>query len=108
MRLIHVRIRLPGTPGSSESLKAAFHSHTTPEDKVGHLSVHLGDGGELTVGFFISAATLSAAETVAYAVTLRALDSVPALQQAYVTSYSAALVLALFDRMLQEPERRTE
>lgn len=49
-------------------------------------------------------ATLSAAESVAYAVTVRALGSEPALQQAYVTSCSAAPVPAVFDRMLQEPE----
>ncbi|MFE9250591.1 hypothetical protein [Streptomyces sp. NPDC007088] len=111
MRLVHVRIRLPGTPDAPESLRAAFLSHAAPEDKVGHISVHLGDRGELTVGFFVSAATVYAAETVAYTAALRALGSEPALEHGYITSYSAALVPALFDWMLQEPEeggRRTE
>ncbi|HET6354900.1 hypothetical protein [Streptomyces sp.] len=103
MRLVHVRIRLPDTPDDLGPLKAAFLSHAVPEDKVGHISIHPGDGRELTAGFFVSATTLSAAETVAYTVVLRALGSEPALQHAYVISYSAALVPAMFDRMLQEP-----
>ncbi|MFC8273659.1 hypothetical protein ACFUJR_14255 [Streptomyces sp. NPDC057271] len=102
MRLVHVRIRLPDTPDDLGSLKAAFLSHATPEDKVGHISIHPGEGGELTVGFFVSAAALSMAETVAYTVALRTLSGEPVLRHAYVTSYSAALVPAMLDRMLQE------
>ncbi|MGW0364799.1 hypothetical protein [Streptomyces sp. NPDC002990] len=102
MHLVHVRIRLPNTPDDLGSLKAAFLSHAAPEDKVGHISIHSGEGCELTAGFFISAAALSTAETVAYTVALRTLGGEPALQHAYVTSYSAALVPAMFDRMLQE------
>ncbi|WP_314615474.1 hypothetical protein [Streptomyces stackebrandtii] len=102
MRLVHVRIRLPCIPDDPESLRKAFLSYATPEDGVGHVSVHPGDGGDLTVGFFVTAATLPEAETVAYTVALKALSGETALQEAYVTSYSAALVPALFDRMLHE------
>ncbi|MFE9456347.1 hypothetical protein [Streptomyces californicus] len=70
--------------------------------------MHPGDGCELTVGFFVSATTLAAAESVAYAVALRAIGGVPALRNARVTSWSAALVPALFDRMLHEPEPEPE
>ncbi|ALO09494.1 Esterase/lipase [Streptomyces venezuelae] len=101
--MVHVRIRLPCTPEEPESLREAFLSYATPEDGVGHISIHPGDGGDLTVGFFVTAATLPEAETVAYTVALKALSGEPALRQAYVTSYSAALVPALFDRMLHEP-----
>ncbi|MET8505491.1 hypothetical protein ABZV60_12635 [Streptomyces sp. NPDC004787] len=104
MRLVHVRIRLPGGPPADLGiLKAAFLSHAAPEDKVGHISLHAGEESQLTVGFFVSAETLTAAETVAYTVALRALAGEAVLRNAYVTSYSAALVPALFDRMLQEP-----
>ncbi|MFE7549338.1 hypothetical protein [Streptomyces gardneri] len=103
MRLVHVRIRLPCIPEEPDSLREAFLSCATPEDGVGHISIHPGDGGDLTVGFFVTAATLPEAETVAYTVALKALSGEPALRQAYVTSYSAALVPALFDRMLHEP-----
>ncbi|WNI33648.1 hypothetical protein [Streptomyces sp. ITFR-6] len=106
MRLIHVRIQLPDTPGAQKLLKDAFLSHMPPEGKVCHISIHPGDGGELTVGLFVNAATVSAAETVAYTAALRVLDSEPALQHGYITSYSAAMVPALFDRMLQEPQDR--
>ncbi|AVZ71064.1 hypothetical protein SLUN_01155 [Streptomyces lunaelactis] len=104
MRLIHVRIQFPGGLGSPEWLRRAFLSHAGPEQKVDHISIHPGDEGELTVGFFVTAASLIEAEAISYTVAHRALSHEPALQHARITSYSAAMVPDLFDRMLDEAQ----
>ncbi|MGW2083858.1 hypothetical protein [Streptomyces sp. NPDC001880] len=104
MNLVHVRIQLAGLLDQYDWLKRTFRSHAAPEEAVQHISIHPGDGGALTVGFWISAPSALASEQVAYAVTQRTLHAETALSQARVTSYSSTLVPAVFNQMLREPQ----
>ncbi|OWA19286.1 hypothetical protein B9W68_02010 [Streptomyces sp. CS227] len=103
MNLVHVRIRLDGPLDDHEWLRQAFHSRALLGEGVEHISVHLDDDGELTVGFWLSAASAVAGEDTAHSVARRALSSEPTLHRASIVSCSTALVPEAFDRILRSP-----
>ncbi|MER5480877.1 hypothetical protein ABT026_28460 [Streptomyces sp. NPDC002734] len=103
MNLVHVRIRLDGPVDDREWLKHAFHSRALLGEGVEHISVHLEEDGELTVGFWMNTSSVDAGEDTANAVARRALDAEPTLHRAAILGCSSALVPEAFDRMLQPP-----
>jgi hypothetical protein len=66
---------------------------------VEHFSIHPDGVSALTVGCFVVAESLLAAEAVALAVTQRAVQSDPALRGALITSASGAMVGAYFESL---------
>ncbi|MFG2429018.1 hypothetical protein [Streptomyces sp. NPDC048590] len=99
MNLVHVRLQLPDGTTQVEGLKQTLLRHVSAGETVEHISLHPGDEGEVTVGFWVGGASVTGSERIAHAVTLRALEAEPALTRARVTSCSSALVPAVFDEM---------
>ncbi|MEU3554820.1 hypothetical protein [Streptomyces fragilis] len=101
MNLVHVRIRLDGPVDDREWLKQVFHSRALLGEGVEHISIHLEGDGDLTVGFWMSAASVVTGEDTANTVARRALSAEPTLRRAAIVSCSTALVPEAFDRMLR-------
>ncbi|MEW2163791.1 hypothetical protein AB0912_12440 [Streptomyces sp. NPDC007084] len=103
MHLIHVRLHTPRDFRLPEDLAAQFIAQATPAEGVEHVSVHPGTAHGLTVGLYVVAESLLIAEEVALAVSRRTVEHVPGLGRSRITSCSAALVGAYFDRLLEGP-----
>ncbi|MFE3514575.1 hypothetical protein [Streptomyces sp. NPDC059166] len=99
MNLVHVRLQLPDGTTQVPGLKQTLLRHVSAGETVEHISLHPGDDGELTIGFWVGGAGVVGSERIAYAITLRALEAEPGLARARVTSCSSALVPAVFDEM---------
>lgn len=103
MHLIHVRLHTPRDFRVPDDLAAQFIAQATSAEGVEHVSVHPGGGQALTVGVYVTAESLLVAEQAALAVSRRSVARVPALRRSRITSCSAAIVGAYFDRLLQCP-----
>jgi hypothetical protein len=103
MYLVHVRVLLPAGPFDTEVVRDWFRSHVLPEERVEHVSVHGTGDDTLTVGFFVQAAGLLAAEDIALGVTRRAVSHEPELLPARIAHCSGALVADFYDRMFDFP-----
>ncbi|MEV7711680.1 hypothetical protein [Streptomyces sp. NPDC088270] len=108
MRLIHVHIRTPRHFVAFDPMPETFKSFAASGERVEHVSVHTAPPEGLTVGFYIVAETLSAAERVAQSVAERAVRGHTGLEGCQVVSCSAALVGKYFDCLLDgiEPDGR--
>ncbi|MFJ8882809.1 hypothetical protein ACIRJR_05285 [Streptomyces sp. NPDC102402] len=104
MNLVHVRLQLPDGPTQFGGLRQMLLRHATADEAVEHISLHPGEDGELTIGFWVGGASVVGSELIAYAITRRTLEAEPALTRARVTSCSSALVPAVFDEMAR-PEQ---
>ncbi|MET7700465.1 hypothetical protein [Streptomyces sp. NPDC005485] len=101
MYLVHVRVALPRARVSPAGLGARVRGHAVAGERVDHVSLHTAaDGSGVTVGVFVTASAMIAAERVALAVVERTLSCEPNLTGATVTSCSAALVDAYFDDLI--------
>ncbi len=105
MYLVHVRVLLPPQPLDTEEFRDFFRSHAFPGEGVEHVSVHGGTDGVLTVGFYVQADCLTAAECVALTVAERTLVREPVLQRASVAGGSGALVAEFYNRMVDVSAR---
>lgn len=100
MYLVHVRVLVPPEPLDTEDVRDSFRSHASPDEGIEHVSVHGGGDGVLTVGFFVQADCLLAAEVMALTVAERTVVREPVLLRASVAGGSGALVAEFYDRML--------
>ncbi|WP_153812606.1 hypothetical protein [Streptomyces sp. SUK 48] len=102
MYLIHVRLHTPRDFQVPEDLAAQFIAEATPAESVEHVSVHPGDEA-LTLGLYVVAESLLIAEQVALVVARRTVARLPTLSGSRITSCSAAIIAAYFDRTLERP-----
>ncbi|MEV7414422.1 hypothetical protein [Streptomyces sp. NPDC089919] len=105
MHLVHVRLVVPGECPEGPGLREIFRAHAVPEERLEHISVHPGEGGLVTLGFFVTADSLLAAESVALSVVERAVAGEPALREARLHGCGGALVAEFFDRLVIGPGR---
>lgn len=102
MYLVHVRVLL-AEPFDAEAVRGMFRSHALAQDRVEHVSVHETGVGTLTIGFFVQAGGLFAAEDAALRVARRAVAHEPDLLAAKIADCTGALVAEFYDRMLDSP-----
>ncbi|MFP1628962.1 hypothetical protein ACLB9X_28170 [Streptomyces sp. 5K101] len=103
MHLVHVRVLVPDQCPASQELRDLFRARAVPAERVDHISVHPGENGLVTVGFFVTADALRTAEAVALAVAERTVAD--ALRGARVIGCSGALVAEFYDRLVITPGR---
>lgn len=102
MHLVHVRVLMSQEcecPGP-RNLRDLFRAHCAPEERVDHISIHPGEEGLVTVGFFVTADSMVSAEVVALAVATRVVAGEAALEGARIVGCSGALVPEFYDRLV--------
>ncbi|WP_152990665.1 hypothetical protein [Sphaerimonospora mesophila] len=100
MHLVHVRLRTPDGFQPPDDLNVQLLTHAIEGEQVEHISIHRSDAPSLTIGLFVAADSLIAAEAVALAVVRRAVLREPVLSSSRITSCSGAIVGAYFDGLL--------
>ncbi|MFK4144028.1 hypothetical protein [Streptomyces sp. NPDC004065] len=92
MYLIHVRLKGPGGTAVRPDLATIITSCAGKADGLEHVTVHPGAQGDVTLGLFLLADRLAAAEESAARLTERAVAGHPALRGFRVVTAEAVLV----------------
>ncbi|MEU7058500.1 hypothetical protein [Streptomyces sp. NPDC046197] len=92
MYLIHVRLQGPDGTADRPDLAAIVTSCAEREDGLEHVTVHKGPRGEVTLGLFLLAGSLAAAEDSAGRLAERAVAHHPDLRGFQVVTAEAVLV----------------
>ncbi|MFY1676228.1 MULTISPECIES: hypothetical protein [unclassified Streptomyces] len=91
MHLIHVRFQTPNGCRPPENLAALVRAQARPPERVEHVSVHTAEDDSLTLGMFVAADSVLAAEPVAISVALRGLGRVPVLRGSRIADCTTPL-----------------
>lgn len=92
MYLIHVRLRAPADASGRPELAAIISSYAEESDGLEHVSVHTHAEQSLTLGLFLLAGSLAAAEDAAARLSRRAVEHHPDLLGYGVVASGAVLV----------------
>lgn len=92
MYLIHVRLRAPAEAPALPDLAAIIYACAEESDGLEHVSVHTGAAEGLTLGLFLLADSLAAAEDSAARLSRRAVEHHPDLRGYGVVASGAVLV----------------
>ncbi|WP_051844476.1 hypothetical protein [Streptomyces sp. NRRL S-813] len=92
MYLIHVRLEGPGGAAGQPDLATIVSSYAGKADGLEHITVHQGPPGDVTLGFFLLADGLAAAEKTAAHLAGQAVSGHPELQEFRILEAEAVLV----------------